>query len=262
MPTSIVAQTSTRWWPTAGTVILGGGHLSAETADDFIARLIDLAGGPEAGIVIIPTADPGLYRRPGQMVPASNPEDLRSWVESRGAHKVVVLHTRYSSTANMDSFAKMLLTSCGVFIPGGEASLLYYNYRGTLIESELKALLSRGGVIAGDAEGAAMLGWTRLSWLKENFGFAGDGFGFLRNVAVSPHANAPNFFSLHEEVLKYVVAHPATVGIDIDHDTMLIVNSRTAEVIGKGVVTIITADKDKTYHVKRLTAGAPHNLPL
>ena len=82
-PTRIVAQTTTRWWPTSGTVILGGGHLSAETADDFIARLNYLAGGPQERIVIIPAADPGLYRRPGQMIPDSNPEDLRSWVESR-----------------------------------------------------------------------------------------------------------------------------------------------------------------------------------
>jgi cyanophycinase-like exopeptidase len=134
--------------------------------------------------------------------------------------------------------------------------------RDAIVERELKALLRRGGAVAGDAEGAIALGGIRLSWLTENFGYAGDELGVLSNVAVSPHANAPNFFSIHEEVLKYVVAHPTTVGIDIDHDTMLIVNSHTAEVIGKGVVTIITADKDKTYHVKRLTAGERHKWPL
>src|SRR5438045_3252482 len=48
------------WWPTSGAVILGGGGLANETADAFADRLIALAGGPDALIVVIPTASDGL----------------------------------------------------------------------------------------------------------------------------------------------------------------------------------------------------------
>src|SRR5260221_14575892 len=77
------------WWPTSGTVILLGGGVADETAEVFENRLIALAGGPEALIVVIPTAWDFL---PAQL-PTSGPqpsqiEGLRRQLESRGAHHV------------------------------------------------------------------------------------------------------------------------------------------------------------------------------
>src|SRR6267378_1676261 len=75
------------WWPTSGTVILMGGGLADDTANVFEDRLIALAGGPDALIVVIPTAWdflpaqlPTSGRQPSQI------EDLRRELESRGAH--------------------------------------------------------------------------------------------------------------------------------------------------------------------------------
>src|SRR5262245_45426305 len=44
------------WWPTSGTIILLGGGVADDTAKVFEDRLIALAGGPDALIVVIPTA--------------------------------------------------------------------------------------------------------------------------------------------------------------------------------------------------------------
>src|SRR5437868_4138944 len=49
-----------KWWPTSGTVILLGGGVADDTAEVFENRLIALAGGPDALIVVIPTASDGL----------------------------------------------------------------------------------------------------------------------------------------------------------------------------------------------------------
>src|SRR4029077_13989746 len=73
------------WWPTSGTVILLGGAIANDTAKVFEERLIAMAGGPDAQIVVIPTAWDFL---PAQL-PTSGPqpseiESLRRQLESRG----------------------------------------------------------------------------------------------------------------------------------------------------------------------------------
>src|SRR5689334_18150152 len=45
------------WWPVTGTVVLAGGALAGATSDSFVRRIIDLAGGADAQIVVIPTAN-------------------------------------------------------------------------------------------------------------------------------------------------------------------------------------------------------------
>ena len=132
-------------------------------------------------------------------------------------------------------------------------------YCGTLVEKELKALLSRGGVIGGSSAGAIIIGDMWLTWTPE-FGKRTNDLGILPNVAVSPHANAARDYSVDEEVLKYIVVHPGIIGIDIDEDTILILNKQTAEVIGKGHVSILDAAVNKTKPVLLLSGGQQYNL--
>src|SRR5262249_50071318 len=68
-----LSQNPKAWWPTSGTVILFDGGIKSETADLFVDRLIALVGGPDALIVVIPTASDGL---PAQL-PTSGPQPPR-----------------------------------------------------------------------------------------------------------------------------------------------------------------------------------------
>jgi cyanophycinase len=248
-PVTGITQTTLRWWPTAGTVMLSGGHLSDATAEDFARRLISLAGGPNSLIVIIPTANPN-----------ADTAELKHWLESKGANHVIILDTRIKQVANADSFAKVLRSANAVFMTGGQSLVLENTYRGTLVEQELKALLARGGVIAGDSAGAIAIGCMWLTWLPDPFGKRSDGLCLLPQVAVSPHASAAKGYVVDQEVLKYLVAHPAVIGIDLDEDTMLILDQSSAEVIGKGHVSILDATKNKTKPMLSLIAGEHHNL--
>jgi len=248
-PVAGIAQATNRWWPTTGKVMLGGGHLSESTSKDFAKRLISLAGGPDALIVIIPTANP-----------KANVGELRQWLLSEGAHNIVVLDTHSPQVANTDSFVKVLHSASAVFMTGGQSLILGNTYRGTLVERELKALLARGGLIAGDSAGSIAIGCIWLSWLPDPYGKRSDELSILPNVTVSPHANVARGFVVDEEVMKYLVAHPEITGIDIDEDTMLILGQGSAEVIGKGHVSILDAKKDKIKPVLRFTAGEYNNL--
>jgi cyanophycinase len=251
-PAKMEAQTIIPWWPKTGTVMLGGGHLSDLTAADFEKRFVSLAGGPHAYIIIIPTANP--------KVSPEDLNDLKRKFESLGAGHVLVLNTRDHRIANSDSIAHILRTATGVFITGGQPMILQKAYRGTQVEIELKAVLSRGGVIAGDSAGAVAIGCMWLNWLPDPYGKRTDELCILSNVTVSPHANAAQGFVVDEEVLKYLITHPEVIGIDLDEDAMLIIDSQHAEVIGKGYVSVLDATKNKNKAMLRLKAGKQYDL--
>src|SRR5258706_6983413 len=137
---TVLSQQATHWWQTTGPIMLGGGHLSDSTAGDFEKRFVSLAGGANAFIVIIPTANPRFT--------VADFIELKATFESFGAKHVVLLNAKDHNMANSDSFATLLKWATGVFITGGESMTLQKIYRGTLVETELKALLARGGIVA------------------------------------------------------------------------------------------------------------------
>src|SRR5215510_4701368 len=245
------------WWPASGAVILGGGGLHNEAADLFIDRLIALAGGPGALIVVIPTASDGL---PAEL-PSSGPQSprintLRQHLESRGAQRIAFLHTRDRQVANSEAFVKILRSAHGVFFPGGRSRVLDETYHDTLVAHELQALLKRGGVVAGDSAGAITIGCFWLGWTSptSDFGKITDGLCLLPQVTVSPH-----FQRMGNEwadvILKYVSAHPPTIAINIEENTALVLRGSVAEAIGKGGVSVFDPAKDKTKASLRLAAG-------
>src|ERR1041385_5631026 len=163
LPAALAAQVSGRWWPQRGAVILAGGGLQQATADKFVDSLIALAGGPEAHIVIIPTAFDRLPPRLPGREPASV-ATVRKHFASRGAKHVVFLHTSDRRVANTAAFVEPLKQANVVFITGGRSRVVDETYHGTLVERELKALLTRGGVLGGDSAGAIALGCFWLGW--------------------------------------------------------------------------------------------------
>jgi cyanophycinase len=259
-------QTASAWWPARGTVILGGGAIQEATAEAFEDRLIALAGGPDAVIVVIPTASTEL---PGEL-PTSGPQpqrinDLRKGLEARGARHVVFLHTRDRRVANSEAFVQVLRTANAVFLPGGASRVLDETYHGTLVERELKALLARGGVLAGDSAGAITLGCFWLGWTSQTspFGKITDGLGVLPLATVTPHIRK-GVGKMQDEMLDslytWVRARPPTVAVNIEENTMLILRGSRAEVLGTGAVTVFDAARDRTKPYLRLTAGAEREL--
>jgi len=251
----VAAQSKVRWCPTSGTILLAGGGLSSSNAESFGKHLIALAGGPNATIVIIPTADPNM---PPQINPAhtpSDPNELKKLFESFGAKHVAILHTRDRKIANSEAFVKVLRSANAVFMTGGQSLLLENTYRGTLVNAEMKALLARGGVVAGDSAGAIAIGGLWLTWLPEPFGKRADELDILQGVAISPHANKAKGYVTDHEVLKYLAGHSTITGINIDENTILILNKDGAQVLGAGRVSILDASKDKTKPALILKGG-------
>jgi cyanophycinase len=241
-PLALAAQEPTRWWPERGAVVLAGGGLQQRTADKFVDSLIALAGGPDANIVIIPTAFDGLPSRlPGVAAEPKNVAAVRAQFASRGAKRVTFLHTSDRRVANSEAFVAPLKTAKVVFITGGRSRIVDETYHGTLVERELKAVLARGGVLGGDSAGAIALGCLWLGWKTNDgpFGIVTEGMCTMPGVTVSPHmSDAPRMAPWLDSIAVYVQTHPSIVPVNVWENTFVIIHDGKANVVGAGKAMI------------------------
>jgi cyanophycinase len=237
-------------------VIVGGGKLGPE----IISRFIELAGGPDANFVVIPTAG-------GDQVNVD--QENKRFASVFGVKNFVVLHTRDRSQANSKEFVEPLRHASGVWIEGGRQWRLADAYLGTLTEREIKGVLGRGGVVGGSSAGATIQGSFLVrgaSGTPENPD--GDntimiapphveGFGLLQNAAIDQHV-----VTRHREndLVPVIVAHPELLGIGIDESTAIVVHRDKFEIIGKSKVGIYDGkDHDgKKYYF--LSSGQKFDL--
>jgi len=215
--------------PDKGTLVIVGGNMQDST---IVKRFIDLAGGTEAPIVIIPTA--------GE---ADDEYDqywsgVRAWREN-GAKHITVMHTRDRKVADSEAFVKPIREARGVFFGGGRQWRLADSYLDTRTHKELAALLARGGVIGGSSAGASILASFMVRGdTKSNEKMIGDhtvGLGFLKNAAIDQHLLRRN---RQFDMLEVIDKHPNLLGIGIDEDTAIVVEGDRFDVIGKSYVVV------------------------
>jgi hypothetical protein len=134
--------------PKKGILFIAGGNV---TSDSLIIAFIQLAGGKNAPIVVIPTAN---------MV--SNEYNQNSGGADKmrrlGATNVTVIHTMDKNIANTDSFIKPLMNAKAVWFSGGRQWRLVDAYKDTKAERMFWDILDRNGVIGGSSAGATIQG--------------------------------------------------------------------------------------------------------
>jgi cyanophycinase len=214
--------------PSNGTlIIIGGGNIS----ESLNRKIIEISGGLQIPIVIIPTADGrGNYG-----------EDFgeAGILKKMGATNVTVLHTDDRNVANTEEFVKPLLNAKLVWFSGGRQWRLVDAYKNTLTEKMLWKVLENGGTIGGSSAGATIQGSFLVRGdTKNNQVMMGDhqeGFGFLSNVAIDQHVLARN---RQFDMFEIIRNRPELLGIGIDESTAVIVKGDIFEVVGKSYVVV------------------------
>lgn len=207
--------------PSGALVIVGGGG----AGPDIWQRFVALAGGPDARIVVFPTAleDP-LPKTIGEAAA----------LKRYGAGSVTVLHTRRRAEANAPAFSDVLTTATGVWFGGGRQWRFVDSYEGTLALDRIRGVLVRGGVIGGSSAGASIQGeYMPRGHPLGNTVMAAEGyergFGFLPGAAVDQHFFARKRLA---DMTGLIKRYPQYLGIGIDEGTAVVVTGHTAEVIG------------------------------
>ena len=214
--------------PPNGSLVVVGGAMRDR---GIMERFLELAGGPDAPVVVIPTA--GGAAEYDQFYPG-----LAAWREV-GASNLTVLHTNDRDEADSDAFVAPIREANGVWFPGGRLWRLADSYLGTRTEEELRALLERGGVVGGSSAGATILGsYLARGDTRTNTIMMGDheeGFGFLRDTAIDQHVLRRN---RQFDLIEIIRARPELLGIGIDENTAIVVQGDEFEVIGESYVLI------------------------
>jgi cyanophycinase len=229
---SISAQVQQPAPPTVGPengslVVVGGAMRSPEIYREFI----ELAGGPDANIVLVPTAG-------GAAEYDEFYAGMQAWREN-GARNLTLLHTIDPEVADTEAFLEPLKTAGGVFFFGGRQWRLVDAYGGTKTEEAFREVLERGGVIGGSSAGASIQGSFLVRGdSRSNTVMMGDhqrGFGYLRNVGIDQHVLRRN---RQFDMIEVIEAHPELLGIGLDEDTAIVVRGDRFQVIGSSYALI------------------------
>ncbi len=214
--------------PANGSLVVAGGALRDPAV---FQRFVQLAGGPWAPLVVIPTAggaeeyDPYFSGR----LP----------LEAAGARDITILHTYDPAVADTDAFVHPLREARGVWFTGGRQWRLADAYLNTKVHHALWDVLERGGVIGGSSAGASIQGsYLVRGDTRTNTIMMGDhevGLGFLKGVAIDQHLLRRN---RHFDLVEVIRAKPELLGIGLDENTAIVVRGDRFEVVGQSYAVI------------------------
>ncbi len=240
--------------PTNGALVICGGGLKDTR---ILQRFVELAGGPSARIVLIPTANE-------KEAFGTNWASYQQFHEL-GATNLTILHTRDRKVADSADFVAPIKSAGGVWIGGGRQWRLVDSYLHTRTQDELFKLLGRGGVIGGTSAGCSIQASYLVRGARQGNqimmapGYE-EGFGFLRDTALDQHLLARG---RQGDLSPVVKKHPELLGIGLDEDTAIVVQGDSFEVIGRSKVAIFDPGRpsgSKSEPCYFLEAGEKFNL--
>ena len=213
--------------PHGALLACGGGNLS----DSIWQRFIDLAGGTDSPIVVIPIAQPN----PDD----PNPKDLAK-LKQLGCQRVKVLNQHTKADVQSPEFVDALKEARGVWLVGGRQWKYIDAYEGTS-EYLFHDVLKRNGVIGGSSAGAAVQAeyMVRGSPLGNREIMAEGyerGLNFLPGCAIDIHVAERGRL---KDLVSLVQTYPQVLGIGIDEDTAVEIQGSVMTVIGNRKVNIV-----------------------
>ena len=235
--------------PRGAIIAAGGGRLDPAIYE----RFVELAGGADGRIVLIPTAGAQYGSHDGWTAI----EELRK----AGAQHLEVLHTRSEKVADLAAFAAPLRDATGVWFSGGRQFRLVDVYLDTETHRHMQRLLERGGVIGGNSAGASAL----ASFLLRGGEYGGEiiatersvGFGFLQGVAIDQHLLARG---RENEMFEVIRREPQLLGIGLNEGAAIVVTGDLARVIGGRVAIYDITDPESLIPLRWLEGGEVYDL--
>ncbi len=233
--------------PENGTLLIIGGAAS----DIFYTKFMDLVGGPDAPIIVIPTAISS-DRLSDEFL-----EKFKQSYIKKGFTNVTVLHTRNPEEASTKKFIETIEKAVGVWFSGGRQWRHADSYLNTKTHKAFQDLLERGGVIAGSSAGATIQGsYLARGDSKGNTLMMGDheeGLNFLTNVAIDQHLFARN---RQFDMFEILDNKPELLGIGLDENTGIIVKGDIFSVFGESYVAMYdgtrwSAERDTIYKLPK-----------
>lgn len=198
-------------------------------------RFVELSGGENADIVVIPTAS---------MLEETGPDYNRIFSEL-GAGKVEFLPISTRADCDNPEFSQMLDHATGIFMTGGNQIRLSAILGGTLVAQKIRRLNAAGVPVAGTSAGASIMSEHMVAGGNSNAAPAegnitlAPGMGLTNAVIIDQHFTQRNRLG---RLLTASSFNPFLIGLGIDEDTAAFIGADNVfEVVGSGTVTVVDA---------------------
>ena len=218
-----------------GWIVPIGGAEDKEANPKVLKRFVDLCGGADARIVVIPTASKLIET--GTQYARLFPE--------LGAGDVTVLDFDTRRDAREENRLQKIEDATGVFFTGGNQLRLSTLLGGTPVAKLVRSLNARGVHVGGTSAGASILSEHMIAFGKEGSSpTAGSvrlapGLGLTNRFIIDQHFRQRDRLGRLVAALAY---NPFAIGIGLDEDTAAFIGpDDTLEVEGSGSVTIVDA---------------------
>jgi cyanophycinase len=220
--------------PTKGHLLLIGG---GDKPPEVMRKFIDLAGGKDAPIVMIPTAS-------SEADAASYYEKL--FREEYGCTNAVSLDIRKKTDSQRADWTALARNAHGIFFGGGDQIRITNALLGTPVGDAIAEAFASGAVVGGTSAGTAcqsevmLTGEGDFSQVRTRSVETWKGLGFLPpGVVVDQH-----FIRRQREnrLLSVVLENPDLLGVGVDEETAIWVRpDGTFQVLGRSGVMVFDA---------------------
>jgi cyanophycinase len=216
-----------------GWIVPVGGAEDKLRAPTILNRFVEISGGSDARIVVIPTA--------------SRLDDTGDRYESifreLGAGSCTALRYSERADADRDDWHEVLQNATGVFFTGGNQLRISAILGGTRVAQTIRRLNAQGVPVGGTSAGAAILPEHMIA-----YGSTG-GTPRAGMVSLSPGLGLTNRFVIDQHfrerdrlgrLLSALSYNPFAVGIGIDENTAALISpDNIVHVVGSGTITVV-----------------------
>ena len=213
-------------------VLIGGGERPPEVMRAFVR----LAGGPNAPIVLIPTASED---------PTAGAERAAEFRDQWGCTDVSVLEVRSCADASRPDYVAAAERARGIYFLGGDQTRIVNAFEGSPLLAAIERAFRGGAALGGTSAGTACMSSLMITGEGDFDVITADnvelwpGLGFFRGVIVDQHFVARR---RQNRLLSVILEHPHLVGVGVDEETAVWVRpDGTFEVLGRGTVTVVDA---------------------
>ncbi|MEN8894433.1 cyanophycinase [Planktotalea arctica] len=211
---------------------IGGGDKKVRSST-ILQRFVELSGGADARMVIIPTAS--------QLDTAG--QRTQDVFGQLGVSDIEIVDLATRADCADPKFLEKLNAATGIFFTGGNQLRLATTIGGTLAAKALRAANARGVHIAGTSAGAAFVCEHMIAigksggTPKRGMASLSPGLGLTNRVIVDQHFRERDRLGRLMTALAY---NPFATGVGVDEDTAAFIGpDDVIEVFGSGGLTIV-----------------------
>jgi cyanophycinase len=217
----------------------------------ILRRFVELAGGPAARLVVLPTAS--------QL--ASTGPLYQQLFRKLGADRVDVLAVNTREDAVEPDWSEAVAAATGVFMTGGNQVRLSSVLGGTPLAEAIRRAHAGGAVVGGTSAGASILCEHMIAFGRrgaiphQRMVHLAPGLGLTNRVIIDQHFRQRDRVG---RLLTAVAYNPFLVGLGLDEDTAVIIDARQQlEVIGRHGVLVVDASALRHTNVHEAGGHSP-----